>query len=34
MLTFNSKYKLFIDGTFRDAEGGRTISVYNPADGE
>ena len=34
MLTFKPVYQLYVNGEFRDAADGRTISVYNPSNGE
>ena len=31
---WQDSYQLFIDGKWRDAEGGKTFDVYNPANGE
>ena len=31
---WQDNYQLFIDGKWRDGEGGRTYDVYNPANGE
>ena len=31
---WQDSYKLYIDGKWREAEGGKTFDVYNPANGE
>lgn len=31
---WQDSYQLYIDGKWRDAEGGKTFDVYNPANGE
>lgn len=31
---WQDRYQLFIDGKWRDAEGGKTYKVYNPSNGE